>query len=82
MHWRRIVVDGREWRWSLGKRAGHAEARCGAVKIAAPITEVTGLSWDEVERGKWKRYFSVTPQQVADWIRSKGPDALAPDPAE
>jgi hypothetical protein len=37
-------------------------------KSVIPLSDISGLSWDQIERGKWKRWFSVTPSMVRDFI--------------
>jgi len=69
-YYRYLVIEGLqgEWRFHVGETY---------VKIVAPnskiyeptISEVTGESWDSIERAQWKGYWKgVKPQQVKDWI--------------
>lgn len=67
--WRTIVVDGLPFRWRYGKSV---QIRDKDGKGYRPfLTEVTGWSWNDIERGHWKRYFSLRPEQVANYIREK-----------
>lgn len=68
MRWRKIVVGGAEWKYHVGKI--HTEARCGERKLLGKLTDITGLTWDVLERGQWKRTSdgAITPKHIADWI--------------
>jgi hypothetical protein len=65
---RLIVVDGIAYTWKYGD---YIEIRCGrAVVLRRPITEVLGVSWDDLERAEHKGYgYPVTPARVAELIR-------------
>jgi hypothetical protein len=66
--WRKIVVSGVEWKYHIGKIS--VVARCGDRKLVGKLPEVTGLDWDTIERGQWKRTTDgmITPKQIATWI--------------
>ena len=69
MSWRKIVVDGQPYRWR-GGRGGHLSVRGPDGKgCNAPLTQVTGWSWDNIERGHHKRYFCLTPRVVENFVR-------------
>jgi len=67
-----IVIDGNKWLWKCG---------FSFVRIASPngvtkdidIPDITGGTWDTLERGRWKRTQDgmVTPSMIEDYIRSK-----------
>jgi len=43
-----------------------------------PFTQITGMSWDDMERGQWKRWWDgIGPQQIKDYVEHH----LRPDPA-
>lgn len=65
---RRIVVDGQTFKWKVG-RSNISFVLPGGLRSYASFVEVTGVDWNEIERGQWKRYFKITPKQVADFIR-------------
>ena len=65
--YRLIVVDDIEYEWVVGRRFVNIVAPEG-IRKTPTIEEVTGLSSDEVERAIWKRYLSITPQQIRDYI--------------
>lgn len=69
MGWRKIVVDGAMWRYRIG-RSG-VEARTPSRKFYDQLPAVTGMTWYDIERGQWKRWFSVTPKTIAEWIRQR-----------
>jgi len=63
---RRLVIRGETWGWRFGQD----------VPIVAPdgrrfkvdLRDLTGLDWNEIERGTHKRYFSAEPQRVVSYI--------------
>lgn len=66
--WRTLVTPQGEFEWRYGGRG--VIVRQGDVKHNVHVTEVTGLQWDDVERGQWKRTSDgmITPGQVRAWI--------------
>lgn len=68
---RRIVVSGREYYW-LYRGARVVIWANGGKKYVYTDSELSGWSNDSIERGKWKKYFSITPKDIADWISEKG----------
>ena len=69
--YRKIVVDDIEYKWVFGRTAIVIRDADGAVVAKPQVTDITGLSWDDIERGTYKGYFHLTPKDVADWIRAK-----------
>lgn len=65
---RTIVVDGITYTWKCGD---WVEIRCGrAVILRRPITDILGITWDDLERGDRKGYgFPLTPSRVAELIK-------------
>ena len=65
---RTIVVDGVTYTWKYGN---WVEIRRGRdVVLRRPITEVLGITWDDLERGERKGYgFPLTPARVAELIK-------------
>lgn len=65
--YRKIVVQGVEYEYKVGRSYVDIRPPEGA-RMTPDLREVTGLTWDEIERGQWKRYFSVTPKQIKEYI--------------
>jgi hypothetical protein len=65
---RTIVVDGVTYTWKYGD---YVEIRRGrAVVMRRPITEILGITWDDLERAERKHYgFALTPARVAELIK-------------
>ena len=65
---RTIVVDGVAYTWKYGD---WVEIRRGRqVVLRRPITQILGITWDDLERGERKGYgFPLTPARVAELIR-------------
>lgn len=68
MHWRRIVVDSIVWRYHVGDTHVIAIRSDDKMRRMISFAELTGLTWDEVERGKHKRWLSITPELIANWL--------------
>ena len=65
--YRKISVGGADYEYKVG--SSHVDIRPPEGKRLTPtLPEVMGLTWDEIERGKNKRYFSVTPRHVKEYI--------------
>ena len=65
---RTIVVGGVTYTWKYGD---WVEIRRGrAVVLRRPITDILGITWDDLERGSRKGYgFPLTPARVAQLIK-------------
>lgn len=67
---RKVHLFGKTWEYYIGR---------GTIVIWGPdnkkyvtnFSEVSGWSWTDIERGTWKRYFSITPQMIKDFIEYK-----------
>lgn len=71
MSWRKISVNDVEWRFKIGKQNVVARnAETGKSKVIN-FHHLTGLSWNEIDRGKWKGWFSITPKQIANWLNNQ-----------
>jgi hypothetical protein len=65
---RSIVIDTRVYRYTIGDSFVRITGPDGRSR-AFDWTEVTGLNWEAVERGKWKRTLSITPGDIEKFIR-------------
>lgn len=65
---RTIVVNGTTYTWKYGD---WVEIRRGRdVVLRKPITDILGITWDDLERGSRKGYgFPLTPARVAQLIK-------------
>ena len=65
---RTIVVDGITYTWKYGD---WVEIRRGRdVVLRRPITEILGITWDNLERAERKGYgYPLTPARVAELIK-------------
>lgn len=69
---RKIIVDGVEYYW-LYKGGPNVVIWCSnGNKVVSSESDVTGMENDVIERAKNKRYFTVTPRDIAEWIRKEG----------
>lgn len=67
---RKIVVDNRNYYW-LYKGSKIVIWDEKGKKHLYDDSDATGWSNDAIERGKWKKYFSITPSFIADFIRKE-----------
>jgi len=70
MSMRTIVVDGRTWKWGVGKQNIIVRAQDNNESRHIDFSTLTGLSWTEIERGQWKRWFKITPKHIAAWLNN------------
>jgi len=75
---RRITVAGVEYRYVVG--TSFVKISGPALSRAVPLTEIKGLGWDVIERGRHKQTSDgmVRPLEVAAYIRT----SLAPSELE
>lgn len=63
-HYRKITVGETEYEYVIGFNALKVK---GVGEIS--LSKLTGVSIHEIERGRWKKTFSVTPAHVAAYIK-------------
>ena len=68
---RKIVVDGQNWQFMIGRSFVKVVSPSGQGYVANH-SEVTGRSWDTLERGIWKKTSDgmVTPANIEVFIRN------------
>jgi hypothetical protein len=66
---RTIVVDGVTYTWKYGD---WVEIRYGRkLVLRRPITEILGITWDNLERADRKGYgYPLTPARIAELIKA------------
>lgn len=66
---RTIVVDGVSYTWRYINHWVEVR-RDRDVVLRRPVTEILGVTWDDLERGERKGYgYPLTPVRVAELIR-------------
>jgi hypothetical protein len=66
---RRVHISYEQWTYEVGN-SGVAIVSPDGAKTRVPMTEISGLSWDEPERARNKGCgFEVTPQLVKSYIQ-------------
>ena len=65
---RSIVIDGKPYRYVVGDAFVRITGPDGRSQ-AFDLPEVTGMSWDAIERGHWKRTLSIKPGEIEKFIR-------------
>ena len=68
MSTRTITVAGKVWKYRIGKNFVVAKAADTGEGKKVKLTDLTGMSFETIERAVWKRYFHVTPKQIATWL--------------
>lgn len=69
--WRKIVVNEKTYKYRIGRQnvvIVDTDSKGEKGKIVVDFSKLTGWSWDTIERGMNKGYFSITPKQIADYI--------------
>jgi hypothetical protein len=67
---RKIHLFGKVWEYIIGNGRIVIWSPDGK-KYLTDMSEVSGWSWTDIERGTWKGYFSITPQMIKDHIEYK-----------
>jgi hypothetical protein len=69
---RKLVVDGRPWWFKVGQATVEIWDSSNH-KSAVDINELTGRSWDVLERGRWKGTLDgmVKPSDVVRYIQAE-----------
>jgi len=63
---RKLVIRGETWGWRFGREVPIIAPDGRRFKI--DLRDLTGMNWDEIERGTHKRYFSTEPQKIVSYI--------------
>ena len=64
---RRITVGGQDFKYNVGRTCVNIVRPDGS-RVHPTFSEISGLSVYEVERGQHKKWFSVTPSMLRDYI--------------
>ena len=64
---RELTVGGQDFKYKVGKTCVNIILPDGS-RVHPTFSEISGLSVYEVERGQHKRWFSVTPSMLANYI--------------
>lgn len=69
--YRELIVDGVPYQVKIGRSAVKiiSDEKSEVVEFPA----LTGLTWTDIERGRWKGWFAVKPAMIEHWIRHKTP---------
>lgn len=68
MHWRKIEVDNVLYEFYIGKQNVVVKNTETKKKTIVELNVISGMTWDKIERAKWKKYFSVVPAKIAAYI--------------
>ena len=68
--YRKIAVDGIDYEYKVGRNYVDIRPPEGR-RMTPDFEQVTGLTWDQIEWGTWKGFFSVTPQHIKEYIERR-----------
>ncbi len=68
---RLIVVGKRWWHWLYKGGVIIVWNDKGKKKVFKNLPELTGMSWDEIDRASRKKYFSITPRFIEKIIKKE-----------
>lgn len=66
--YRKIIVKGKLWWWRFGHEVVAFNDETGEKKVIG-LNKLTGLSWPDIERGHWKKWFCLTPKDIEKWLK-------------
>ena len=64
---RKIIVNNQQFEYKVGN--GNTVIKYKGKGEIVSHTKMTGLSNNDIDRGKHKRWFSIKPSQIADYIK-------------
>ena len=67
---RSITVNGKVWKYRIGKGNLVAKDEEANKSYTINFADLTGWNWTEIEREQDDKRFHITPRQVADWIKT------------
>jgi hypothetical protein len=70
MAYRKLIINKQEYQYTIGSHTIVIK-HVGGKRYNIQLPELTGLSWEEIEKGHWKNYLQVEPSDVANYIRRK-----------
>lgn len=65
---RKIIVNGSEWAYVVGRWDVYAHEVGTTKKWSVSIGQLLNLDNDAVETGMYKKWLHVTPSHIAAWI--------------
>ena len=65
---RKIHLFGKVWEYIISKGGGIVIWGPDGKKYLTDMSEVSGWDWNAIERGTWKKYFSITPSMIKHYI--------------
>lgn len=65
---RTVHIDEQEWLYKIGRINIVIQSPDG-IKHVTDMSEISGLSWSEIEKGTYKGWFHITPQQIKTYIQ-------------
>jgi hypothetical protein len=69
---RNLVLSNGTWKYKIGRSFILIVSPNGKRHLTNQ-SEVSGLSWEQLERGYWKKWFSgIKPSMIKDWIEKNG----------
>lgn len=71
--YRLLRVEGVLYRYKVGESYVDIRRPDGS-RLTPNFQELTDLSWSEIEKGIRKRWFSITPGLLSDYLRGHGDD--------
>jgi len=71
--YRKIVVCGMDFEYKVGKTMVDIRGLGHDYHEAGNFPELTGMTWNDIERARHKGNFSITPKMIAKIIESEIP---------
>jgi len=67
---RKVHINNEVWTYTIGHGRIVIWGPDGK-KYLTDYSEVSGWNWNDIERGTWKKYFSITPKLIKNYIEWK-----------
>jgi hypothetical protein len=69
---RKVHIGGQEWTYRVTRHCLQIANPDCSKKWKVDLTDFTGMTWEQLERAEWKKYFPrIGPKDVKKYIEEK-----------
>jgi hypothetical protein len=66
---RKVHINNQIWHYSIGKQNVIIESP-EEIQWVVAFDKLLNMKWSDIERGQWKRYFTIKPSNIKTYIES------------
>lgn len=64
---RKLIVNDKQYEYRIGKQ--NTVIRYNGKSVIVDHREMIGIDWNDIERGRWKKWFSIKPKDIVEYIQ-------------